>query len=241
VDRLGVAYVPAFLPAGEFQAVCEECRAQRGRLGSETNAVAHGRLVLPLDAAGAPRTYGAFRSPETLRRVVSLVGKPVELGEFPIEYRMYPRGSSMDWHLDEALYAEPQYEVVLTLENTSNSVTEWKDLEGGRGREWTEPNSAVIIRAETAVHRVTAVGRGERSILKLLYTSTDEKLAAFHENWARTGLPAHPDAPRITKGRPPLRPINWGRLGGGGDGALGRGPATRAPGGGGAGGGWAIL
>ena len=227
MDRLGVAYVPAFLPAGEFQAVCEECRALRGRLGSETNAVAHGRRVLPLEAAGAPATYGAFRSPETLRRVVSLVGKDVELGEFPIEYRMYPRGSSMDWHLDEALYADPQYEVVLTLENTSNSVTEWKDLEGGRGREWTEPNSAVIIRAETAVHRVTAVGRGERSILKLLYTSTDEKLDAFHENWARTGLPALPDAPqtpRKAKGRPPLRPINWGRLGGG----AGRGPGKGA-------------
>ena len=101
------------------------------------------------------------------------------------------------------------------MQNTSNSVTEWKDLEGGRGREWTEPNSAVIIRAETAVHRVTAVGRGERSILKLLYTSTDEKLAAFHENWARTGLPAHPDVPG-RKGWPQLRPINWGHLGGGG-------------------------
>ena len=75
---------------------------------------------------------------------------------------------------------------------------------------------------------MTAVGRGERSILKLLYTSTDEKLAAFHENWARTGLPAHPDAPpRITKGRPPLRPINWGRLGEGGDRGLGKGPGQR--------------
>ena len=231
MERLGVAYVPAFLPAGEFQEVREECRALRGRLGSETNAVAHGRRVLPLDAALAPATYSAMGSPGSLGRMLTLCGQPVELGEFPIEYRVYPRGSSMDWHLDESLYVEPQYEVVLTLENTSNSYTEWKDLEGGRRREWTEPNSAIIIQAETALHRVTAIGRGERSILKLLYTSTDEKLAAFHENWARTGLPplpAHPDAP--PKGRSPLRPINWGRLTGRDGKSKGKGGGRQGPG-----------
>lgn len=33
-------------------------------------------------------------------------------------------------------------------------------------REWTEPNSLLLIRADAALHRVLPVKRGERSILK---------------------------------------------------------------------------
>ena len=38
----------------------------------------------------------------------------------------------MDWHQDVALYVEPQYELVFTLENTSDSQTQWQDADGRR-------------------------------------------------------------------------------------------------------------
>jgi hypothetical protein len=41
--------------------------------------------------------------------------------DVPVEYRVYPEGSAMDWHQDVALYKTPQYELVFTLENTSDS------------------------------------------------------------------------------------------------------------------------
>jgi hypothetical protein len=35
--------------------------------------------------------------------------------------------SGMDWHRDDLLYTKPQCELVLTLENDSDSYTEWID------------------------------------------------------------------------------------------------------------------
>ena len=70
---------------------------------------------------------------------------------------------------------------MLTLENTSDSETEWIDARGERHAQWTAPNSALIVSAgdEGPLHRVTPLRRGERTILKLCYTSTDEKCDDF--------------------------------------------------------------
>lgn len=52
----------------------------------------------------------------------------------------------MDWHQDVALYTEPQYELVFTLSNTSDSQTQWQDADGHRRGGWTEPNSIIMAR-----------------------------------------------------------------------------------------------
>jgi hypothetical protein len=65
-------------------------------------------------------------------RISGLVGQKVLPADVPVEYRVYPVGSSMEWHQDVALYTEPQYELVFTLENTSDSQTQWQDADGHR-------------------------------------------------------------------------------------------------------------
>jgi hypothetical protein len=63
-------------------------------------------------------------------RLSGLVGQMLQPADVPVEYRVYPIGSCMEWHKDVALYTQPQYELVFTLSNTSDSQTQWQ----GRGR-----------------------------------------------------------------------------------------------------------
>lgn len=57
---------------------------------------------------------------------------PVFLSDFPIEVRQYPKGAEMPWHLDEQMYASPQWELIYTLDNSSDSrCGQW--LGGRRG------------------------------------------------------------------------------------------------------------
>ena len=87
----------------------------------------------------------------------------------PVEYRYYGVGGMMDWHRDTQLYDVPQYEMVYTVDNTSDSETQWIDESRGELRSLrTEPNSLVIVRAGGVLHRVTPVGRGGRSIIKFV-------------------------------------------------------------------------
>jgi hypothetical protein len=95
----------------------------------------------------------------------------------------------MAWHRDEALFTPPQLELVLTLSNTSDSATEWVDASGQLQREWTEANSLIVVRAGAALHRVTAVRRGAREIVKIVFSATREekdRTAAFAENLHNT-------------------------------------------------------
>ena len=101
--------------------------------------------------------------------------------DVPVEYRIYPSGGSMDWHRDVALYTEPQFEIVCTIHNSSDSGTEWKDVDTGRRRGIrSEPNSVLIVQADSVVHRVRRC-KGERSIVKFAY-STNEKTLDYYDN-----------------------------------------------------------
>ena len=56
-------------------------------------------------------------------------------------------------------------QVVLTLDNSGDSVTEWIEADGTLRSAWTPPNSALLVRAAGARHRVTHLRRGERAHL----------------------------------------------------------------------------
>ena len=124
-----------------------------------------------------------------VQKVNRHAGSTFGLSEFPVELRLYKRGSSMEWHRDDVLYApEPQCEVVLTLENSSDAVTEWADAEGELHSHWTPPNSALLVRAgeSGARHRVSELKRGERLILKMVFApSGSERAAGFLEATAK--------------------------------------------------------
>ena len=102
--------------------------------------------------------------------------------DFPIEHRIYPVGSKgMRWHSDTLLYEEPQYEGVFTIRNQSDSVTQWIDEIGKKHSVWTEPNSMLIVKAHGYKHHVTPVLTGEREIIKLIYTQSDN----INDNYRR--------------------------------------------------------
>eukprot|EP00775_Hariotina_reticulata_P008250 gene8250-8439_t len=110
---------------------------------------------------------------------------PLFMSDFPVELRQYPKGSDMPWHRDEQLYASPQWELIFTVDNTSDSWTQWRDEAGQEHSIWTEPNSLLAVEAEGWDHQVLPVKRGLRTILKMAYTCTNAKLPAFAENLTR--------------------------------------------------------
>jgi hypothetical protein len=90
---------------------------------------------------------------------------------FPIEYRKYVPGSFMKKHKDVLIYKIPQYECVLTLSNTTDSVTKMEDTPIK-----ATPNSLLIVKALGVEHEVTEVIKGERKFLKFIFTETDERV-----------------------------------------------------------------
>lgn len=60
-------------------------------------------------------------------------------------------------------------------------------------REWTEPNSLLLIRADAALHRVLPVKRGERSILK----ASGARLVPSSFMLALRGAVARPVSPQV--------------------------------------------
>lgn len=92
---------------------------------------------------------------------------------FPIEYRKYPTGSKgMSWHLDTSLFEPDCYEIVLTLENTSDSKFVYDYL--NKKEVNTKPNTIAIVRPNSILHKVTPVKEGYRTILKFVIEFLDE-------------------------------------------------------------------
>ena len=102
---------------------------------------------------------------------------------FPIELRLYPTGShGMAWHKDLSLFEPDCYEVVLTLENTSDSKFLYSDK-----KIHTNKNMLTIVKPNTIMHKVTPVNNGERLILKFVVEFLDKdnnnlkKLSFYNE------------------------------------------------------------
>lgn len=86
------------------------------------------------------------------------------------EYRIYEKNGEMKWHRDTILSSPPQYEVVITLYNDSDSQFLWKH-EGKKdvNRQDTNTNNITIVRAGGIEHAVSPVSRGKRVIIKAAY------------------------------------------------------------------------
>lgn len=87
----------------------------------------------------------------------------------PIEYRKYIVGAKMDWHIDtQILDDQPQYECVITISNTSDSLTQMKVKTGIKTLK-TKENSLLVVRANGVSHQVTKVNKGVRTIIKMVF------------------------------------------------------------------------
>lgn len=176
----GFVYIRNFFSPHDYELIREECALLRNEVGSERRACARQRLGVMINESHL--VHRAFMNQNVAHRLGQLTGQVLQPADVPVEYRIYPQGSCMDWHQDVALYTTPQYELVFTLENTSDSQTQWRDADGRRRGGWTEPNSVIMVRAENVVHRVTPITTGERSIVKFVYTTTLEKTNEFYDN-----------------------------------------------------------
>ena len=176
----GVLYLPNFLEPDEFESIRLECRRLRSKAKHEKDSIAVGRLGRILTPKTA--SFKAFMSEAMASRLNELTGlEGLRPSDYAVEVRYYPIGACMEWHRDDQLFEPAQLEVVFTLENSSDSNTQWLTSSGELESIWTEPNSiiAVTAGADGPMHRVTPIKRGERSILKLVYCRSDKKTAQY--------------------------------------------------------------
>ena len=130
--------------------------------------------------------YDLFYDNKYIYKIREYLNYDIFPSEFPIEHRFYHKESSgMRWHKDTLLYEKPQYEAIYTIDNQSNSVTQWKDDNGKTHEIWTEPNSLLVVKAQGYEHHVTPPESGEREILKIIYTQTNTVNENYHREIER--------------------------------------------------------
>jgi hypothetical protein len=166
-------YVENVLDENALGIIREEMRGKTVagiRLKAEKASFAKNRRCASLSPIG-PSYRDVLSSSETIRKLREITGEPtLTLGDFPAELRVCDVGSEMDWHVDPELYDPPQWECVFTIDNDSDSVTEWEEEVQNTRSTWTAPGSALIFRAGGVKrHRVKPSTFGERVIVKALY------------------------------------------------------------------------
>ena len=161
-----VYYIENFLGDDEYNYIKNYTRSVKN-LKSENF-----RLVSPISDKNIS---DIFYSETNINKMKKLINNDIKKSNFPIEFRVYPEGSSgMKCHKDTQLYQEPQYEMVYTIENESDSYTNWYSYLGWNNKLYTKPNSLIIVKAQENTHCVSPIKKGYRTILKLIYTQTDK-------------------------------------------------------------------
>ena len=155
-------YIKDFLPQEEFHKVRRLCQGYEPKMIDDDLDIVENRKIYELGRNDY--ITNIFSSKHARDKLKLLRANP---SDTPVEYRIYGKGGKMEWHCDDKLYMKRQYEIVYTTENTSDSLTEWIDPNTKKLYSLsTEPNSALIVRAQTVLHHVTPVTKGERKILK---------------------------------------------------------------------------
>lgn len=94
-----------------------------------------------------------------------------EESNYPIELRLYDNKSQgLKWHVDKALYYNPYYECVLTLENDTYSMFQYLDNRGLIKSIIPKANTLVCVTPNSIPHSVTPSLKGNRIILKFVVT-----------------------------------------------------------------------
>jgi len=145
-------YIPDILPREVFERLRGECTRLKPRFQSEDGSFAVGRKGIALDSTNE---IAKIMADTISKKVNDVTSSRSFLADFPIELRSYSPGSRMDWHVDDVLYAKPQCEAILTVEQSSDSKTEWVDINGEVTSVRTLPNSLLLIKAGCVRHRVT--------------------------------------------------------------------------------------
>lgn len=170
IDNL--IYVDHILPTSDFNRVRHACGLLDSQLELEKTDTVVRKITSIHGTPGQDNIiYDIFYGNLFLYRLKKILGVDLKPSTIPIDYRVYEIGGSMNWHRDTILSSEyPQIEIVFTLENNSDSTTEWLDDDTNEIHSiWTCPNSIVITQGGGVYHRVLPVKKGSRSIIKIAY------------------------------------------------------------------------
>ena len=157
-------------------------KSKFNKILSRCNSISENELYIDSKASG--RLMYEFSNDDPIHKLLynktfinkirSITGNPklTPCLEVPMEYRKYYKGSYMNWHRDTQMLPDQlQYECVITLTNTSDSKTLFKQMNHIK-KVSSEPNSIIIVRAKGIPHMVTKTNNGERTILKLVFMET---------------------------------------------------------------------
>ena len=164
-SRVEFLYIKDLLPPDAFREIRGLCERLEPHMEEDELSIVRNRKRIGIGAED--RITELLSSGHVQEKLKLLEAKP---STTPVEYRVYGEGGRMGWHCDDQLYLKRQYEIVYTTENTSDSETQWIDPETKQLYSVrTEPNSALVVRSQSVLHRVTPVTHGVRKILKFAY------------------------------------------------------------------------
>jgi len=117
-----------------------------------------------------------YTDPRVNRIFEDLHGYPLARSpHFPTEYRTYPPHSAgMHTHSDLPMFYPPQTELVYTVRNSDDATRfRWWGADGEVHVIRPEPNDLIMVRASGALHDVTPLSGGTRSIVKFVAHAPD--------------------------------------------------------------------
>ncbi len=163
----------AAFDSGTLSDINKEFSNNRNKLRPEQNSfvLSNRKQFIPSTTSVVTR---ALQDKTFISRLEKIIGSPNKLvlntTTLPPAYREYGIDSEMRWHRDSPLTNVPQYEVVITLSNNSDSQFLWKHEKHELiNRAETSANNLVIVRAGGIRHAVSPVTRGKRVIIKAAY------------------------------------------------------------------------
>jgi hypothetical protein len=141
------------------------------------------RKTLCLDQTQFSKLYEIIYNNSRLKSFIKTIN-PNEFHNpprFPIEYRIYPRGSSgMNWHQDTSLFSPDAIEGVITIENNSKSEFKWKENNVER-KITPQANTVALVKPGSVLHSVSGTGNGTRTIIKFVIDFKNSKpKSEFH-------------------------------------------------------------
>lgn len=169
-----IIYQTSFFDANTYFQIFNECKKCNDMIYEKSDFVTrHISHVSPSSVL-----CDILYDPKTIQMIETLVLP--ELGSIkirplysvPIDIRKYTIGGEMGWHRDTILKMEdgyPQLEVVYTVENKSDSTTEWIDNNDNKHTIKSDANSLTVTQGGSVYHHVTPVTSGHRVIIKVAY------------------------------------------------------------------------
>ena len=135
------------------------------------------RKTLCLSPTKYKNLYNIIYKNSKLKNIISKINPEpyLEIPRFPMEYRIYPEGSSgMVWHTDTSLFSPDGIEVVLTIRNDSSSTFNWKEDNIIKSIKPQE-NTLALVLPGTVSHSVSGTKNGSRTILKFVIDFKNSK------------------------------------------------------------------